>query len=149
MGMFATGVTVIAAGREDYLHVMTANAVTSLSLDPLLILFCAGKEARMVEHLREHRVFTINILRQHQADLSPYFAGIWKGAEPPHFEFVTWHQGARLKDCAASVCCELHEMLEGGDHWIVVGRAVALYLGDETADPLIFYAGRYRQLDTR
>jgi flavin reductase (DIM6/NTAB) family NADH-FMN oxidoreductase RutF len=144
--MFATGVTVIAAGQEQYLHVMTANAVTSLSLDPMLMLFCVRKEARMVTHLAEHPQFTVNILRASQADLSPYFAGMWKGEEPPHFEFAIWHNAARLKDCAASICCEVHQMAEAGDHTIVIGRVVALWEGKEPADPLIFYAGKYRQL---
>lgn len=145
--MFATGVTVIAAGQEDYLHVMTANAVTSLSLDPLLVLFCVNKGARMVEHLRDHPAFSVNILRQHQADLSPYFAGLWRDEEPPHFEFVPWHSTARLVDCLAAVGCELHEMFEGGDHWIVIGRAIAVHIGDDPTDPLIFHAGKYRELD--
>jgi flavin reductase (DIM6/NTAB) family NADH-FMN oxidoreductase RutF len=139
-------VTAIAAGQEDYLHVMTANAVTSLSLDPLLVLFCVAKEARMVQHLRDHPTFSINMLRQGQADLSPYFAGIWKGVEPPHFEFVTWHGTARLVGCLAAVCCELYQMHEAGDHWIVLGRAVAVVIGDDPLDPLIFHAGRYREL---
>ncbi len=146
MGLFATGVTVIAAGQEQHLHVMTANAVTSLSLDPMLMLFCVGKEARMVTHLRERPQFTVNILRADQADLSPYFAGMWKGEEPPHFEFAGWHNAARLKDCAASICCEVHEMLEAGDHYIVVGRVVGLWEGANPVEPLIYYGGRYHQL---
>ena len=139
--------TAIAERREDYLHVMTANAVTSLSLDPLLLLFCLGKQARMAVHLREQRAFSVNILRRGQADLSPYFAGLWKGDEPPHFEMKPWHSTARLEGCLASVCCELHEMLEGGDHWVVVGRAFDVWLGDNPVDPLVFYGGKYRELE--
>ena len=147
IGLFATGVTVIAAGQADYLHVMTANAVTSLSLDPLLLLFCVGKGARMAAHLGEHPAFSVNILRSHQADLSPYFAGLWKDEEPPHFEMIPWHGTARLDACLASVCCELYQMLEGGDHWIVIGRAIDVWLGEEPADPLVFFGGNYRELD--
>src|SRR5512139_2103441 len=128
IGMFATGVTAIAAGQEDHLHIMTANAVTSLSLDPLLLLFCVSKDARMSKHLRDHPTFSVNILRQDQADLSPYFAGIWKGEEPPHFDLTPWHGACRLEGCLASVCCELHEMHDGGDHWIVVGRAIDVWI---------------------
>jgi len=145
--MFATGVTAIAAGQEDYLHIMTANAVTSLSLDPLLLLFCVSKDARMSKHLRDYPTFSVNILRQDQADLSPYFAGFWKGEEPPHFDLTPWHGTARLEGCLASVCCEMTEMLEGGDHWIVVGRAIDVWIGENPVDPLIFYGGQYRELD--
>ncbi len=146
IGLFATGVTVIAAGKEQYLHVMTANAVTSLSLDPLLILFCVGKGTRMVEHLNSHPTFSLNILRRSQAELSPYFAGMWKGQQPPHFEFVTWGDTARLMGCAASIMCRVHETHEAGDHLIVIGRVIGLVEGEEPVDPLIFYAGSYRQL---
>lgn len=146
MGLFATGVTVIAAGKEQYLHVMTANAVTSLSLNPMLMLFCVGKGTRMVEHLQAYPHFTINILRAEQADLSPYFAGMWKGEEPPHFEFAVWGSAARLKDCATSIRCDLHEMHEAGDHLIVIGRVVGLWEGDEPVNPLIFFGGQYREL---
>jgi flavin reductase (DIM6/NTAB) family NADH-FMN oxidoreductase RutF len=137
---------VIAAGQENHLHVMTANAVTSVSLNPMLVLFCVGKEARMVEHLKTHTTFSVNILREKQADLSAYFAGMWKGEEPPHFEFVPWNNGSMLAECASAVCCDLHEMLEGGDHWIVLGRVADVYIGDEPVEPLIFHAGKYRQL---
>jgi flavin reductase (DIM6/NTAB) family NADH-FMN oxidoreductase RutF len=139
-------VTAIAAGKEDYLHVMTASAVSSLSLDPLLVLFCVGRQARMAAHLRDHPAFSINMLRSGQADLSPYFAGLWTGDEPPHFEFTPWHNTARLEGCLAAVCCELHEMLEGGDHWVVVGRAIDVWIGEEPVDPLVFYGGRYREM---
>jgi flavin reductase (DIM6/NTAB) family NADH-FMN oxidoreductase RutF len=125
---------------------MTANAVTSVSLNPVLILFCVTKNARMVEHLQAHPTFSVNILREHQADLSAYFAGMWKGEEPPHFEFVPWHNASLLVDCAGALRCELHEMLEGGDHWIVLGRVVDVYTGDDPIEPLIFHAGKYRKL---
>ena len=84
--------------------------------------------------------------RQDQADLSPYFAGFWKGEEPPHFDMIPWHDTARLDGCLASVCCELTEMLEGGDHWIVTGRAIDVWIDDEPVDPLIFFGGKYREI---
>lgn len=139
--------TAIAAGQEAYLHVMTANAVTSLSLDPLLLLFCVSMNARMAGHLRTQPTFSVNILRQDQAALSPYFAGFWKGEEPPHFTMIPWHDTARLDGCLASVCCQLHEMLEAGDHWIVIGRAIDVWIGEDSADPLVFFGGNYRELD--
>lgn len=138
--------TAISAGTADHLHVMTANAVTSLSLDPLMILFCVDKQARLVEHLERQQRFCINILRREQEDLSNHFAGLWKGEEPPHFEFTDWQGFSLLVGSAAALGCELHEMLEGGDHWIVLGRVMALYQDYGEVNPLIFFNGRYRTL---
>ena len=64
---------------------------------------------------------------QRSADLSWYFAGSWKQAEPPPFGFVTWEGGPRLEGCIAALGCRMHAIHEGGDHWIVVGQVVAAY----------------------
>jgi len=147
IGLFATGVAVVAAGYGNHLHAMTANAVTSLSLDPPLLIFCVGKNARMVSAMEQSAGFSVNILRDGQQALSTYFAGGWKEPNAPPFRFVPWEGGPRLEGCAASIACALHERIEGGDHWIVVGRVVAVYQGAEPRRPLLFYGGRYRHLD--
>ncbi len=147
MGLFATGVTVIAAQVEDEVHAMTANAVTSLSLDPMLLLICIGRKARMAGFLEEARGFSINILRDNQKALSTFFAGGWKDDPAPPFRFVPWTYGPRLEGCLAALDCEMHEWLEGGDHYIVVGRVAALHQGIEPQKPLLFFRGRYGQLD--
>lgn len=147
IGVLATGVTVVAAGDGDHLHAMTANAVTSLSLDPPLLLFCVRKEARMVEVLEKAGGFSVNILRDGQQSLSTYFAGGWTEPGPPPFRFAAWEGSPRLEGCAASIGCVFHDRIEGGDHWIVVGRVVALAQGEEPRRPLLFFAGKYRRLD--
>lgn len=148
VGLFATGVTVIAVVHDDdELHAMTANAVTSLSLDPPLVVFCLAKRARMVDELRRANGFAINVLREDQQPLSDYFAGRRAGPQPP-FRFVAWHGGPRLEGCIAAIGCRLEAVLEGGDHYIVVGRVIDLYQSPEPRRPLLFYAGTYRRLDT-
>jgi len=146
IGLFATGVTVIATGDPEEGHVMTANAITSVSLDPMLLLFCVNKDARMAEALMEAEGFSINVLRHEQRHLSTYFAGGWDEETPPAFEFVAWRGGPRLRYCAAAIGCTLEDVVEGGDHWIAIGRVIALHRGRQPIDPLIFYAGHYRQL---
>lgn len=149
IGLFATGVTVIAVVHDDdELHAMTANAVTSLSLDPPLVIFCLAKRARMVDELKRANGFAINILREDQKPLSDYFAGRRRGPQPPPFRFVAWQGGPRLEGCIAAVGCQLEECVEGGDHIIVVGRVVSLYQAPEPRRPLLFFAGTYRHLDT-
>jgi flavin reductase (DIM6/NTAB) family NADH-FMN oxidoreductase RutF len=146
VGHFAAGVTVVAATAEGEIHGMTANAFTSVSLDPPLVLVCVAKKARMAEFVRQAGGFSVNILREEQEALSTYFAGRWTGATPP-FRFVAWQGGPRLEGCAAALGCELHDVLDGGDHCIPIGRVTAVHLGVEPRQPLVFYGGRYARLD--
>lgn len=149
MGLFATGVTVVATGSGEDLRAMTANAVTSLSLEPALLICCLSKKAKMTSRLQKEQGFSVNILCQEQQDLSTYFAGGWKDETRPDFEFVPWQGGPLLQGCAAAIGCELVQMLEGGDHWIVIGRVVALCEGAVPTNPLIFYRGHYHSLATK
>ncbi len=144
---FATGVTVIATGEDESLHVMTANGVTSLSLEPLLFLVCIGKKTHMAERIEQTQGFSINILHQDQQDLSIYFAGGWQAKTPPLFTFSTWAGGPLLTGCLAALGCELYDTLEGGDHWIYLGKVTSLYESDQVDNsPLLYYQGRYRGL---
>ena len=146
IGLFATGVAVIVSGDGDSVRAMTANAVTSLSLDPMLLVVCVHKKAHLAEMLQAGNGFSVNILRQEQKDLSNYFAGGWHEEEPPFFQFVPWQGASRLEGSLASVGCQLHQLLEGGDHWLVIGEVVALYQADDVQNPLLFYAGRYQEI---
>jgi flavin reductase (DIM6/NTAB) family NADH-FMN oxidoreductase RutF len=146
MGLFATGVTVVLAEVDDDIFGMTANAVTSVSLDPPLVLVCVEKRANLMAYLRKSGGFSINILNEDQADLSRYFANIWTEPEPPAFSFEPWVGGPRLVNSIGSIACEITEYLEGGDHWIVLARVIDLYRADDPPDPLLFYRGQYRQV---
>ena len=146
MGRFATGVTVIAAEHHAEIHGMTANAVTAVSLDPLLVLVCVDKRARMTHFIQQAGGFSINVLSEDQEALSRFFAGTWKLASPPEFRFVPWAGGPRLVGALGAVACAVERLLDAGDHWIVLGRVAGLYEGDPTGRPLIFYGGRYRRL---
>jgi 3-hydroxy-9,10-secoandrosta-1,3,5(10)-triene-9,17-dione monooxygenase reductase component len=146
VGRFATGVTVIATEVDGEIRAMTANSFTSLSLDPPLVLFCAGKTTKMGQLVHAAAGFSVNILREDQQSISTYFAGGWKESQPPAFHFLPWHGGPRLDECAAALGCVMHTILEGGDHWIVIGRVLELHHGIESCDPLVFYGGRYGSL---
>jgi flavin reductase (DIM6/NTAB) family NADH-FMN oxidoreductase RutF len=147
IGLFATGVTVIVTQGGDDVHAMTANAVSSLSLDPMLVLFCPGKKAHMAQSLDSMTGFSVNILRDDQQALSTYFAGGWKEPAPPPFRFRPAESAPRLEGALASLQCEKHQLIDGGDHWIVIGRVVALHQGIEPRRPLLFFAGQYRNVD--
>jgi flavin reductase (DIM6/NTAB) family NADH-FMN oxidoreductase RutF len=146
LGLFATGVTVVAAQHGDHVHAMTANAVTSLSLTPPLVILCVSKQAKMAAELDPGQAFSINVLSASQQALSNYFAGRWPAMEPPGFDFEQWENTPRLRDCLAALACVVDAQLEGGDHWIIVGRVHATHRGAEPRQPLLFFAGAYRGL---
>jgi flavin reductase (DIM6/NTAB) family NADH-FMN oxidoreductase RutF len=146
VGHFVTGVTVIAADIDGHTRGMTANAFTSLSLDPPLVLFCVAKKAHLGEVIYSAKGFSVNILTIDQLPLSQYFAGAWKEETPPPFTFEPWEGGPRLAGVAAALGCTVEAIHEGGDHLIVVGRVLALYRNDPAAQPLVFNTGRYTAL---
>ena len=146
VGHFVTGVTVIAADVQGSTRGMTANAFASLSLDPPLVLFCLAKKAHLGQLIHMATGFSVNILTKSQQDLSAYFAGSWKDATPPLFAFEPWEGGPKLAGVSAALGCRTENVLEGGDHFIVVGRVVALYRDEPPAPPLVFSSGRYTAL---
>jgi flavin reductase (DIM6/NTAB) family NADH-FMN oxidoreductase RutF len=146
VGGFATGVTVITADIDGQPKGMTANAFTSVSLDPPLVLFCVGKKAHMGQTIHTATHYSVNILSATQRDLSTYFAGGWKDPSPPPFSLTPWEGGHRLDGCVAALGCAIETIHEGGDHFIVVGRVLALYQREPAAAPLVFHAGRYTAL---
>jgi flavin reductase (DIM6/NTAB) family NADH-FMN oxidoreductase RutF len=148
MGLFATGVTVVTAAVDDRVHAMTANAVMSVSLDPLLVCVSVGRGARMNRFLEEAGRFALNILAEHQEDLSRYFAGMWQGPQPPEYRFVPWAGGPRLEGALASVGCVVDQVVEAGDHRLFLGRVVALHRSEGPWRPLVFFAGGYHRLQS-
>jgi flavin reductase (DIM6/NTAB) family NADH-FMN oxidoreductase RutF len=148
IGAFATGVTVVTTEVEGRLHGFTANAVSSLSLDPLLLLVCVDKRAYAHQELARARTFGVNILAEGQQDLSNLFA---KSAEPAAdtLRGVAFHRGATgapiIDGALAALECETYRALDGGDHTIYLGRVVEGSV-DAGARPLLFYLGCYRTL---
>jgi flavin reductase (DIM6/NTAB) family NADH-FMN oxidoreductase RutF len=149
MGLFATGVTVLTVrDGGGQVRGMTANAVTSVSLEPTLLLVCVGKQANIAPALLAAGSFSLSFLPEDRADLSEYFAGLWRdGTPPPGFAWAEWGVNApRLDACLAAVACRTERVLDGGDHWIVIGEVVDLYHAESPGRPLIFFGGRYRRL---
>lgn len=148
MGEFATGVTVITVQRGELMHGMTANTFTSLSLDPPLVLFCVGKTARMAGLLDGADGFAINILAADQESISRHFAGKDKD-QTNQIELLRRGPVAPLvPGSLGALSCTIEDMHEGGDHWIVIGRVVALHEeeGASERQPLIFFRSRYAEL---
>jgi flavin reductase (DIM6/NTAB) family NADH-FMN oxidoreductase RutF len=145
IGHFATGVAVVTAHGAEGPAGMTANALCSLSLDPLLLLVCFARSARTLPLVQASQRFAVNVLRHEQHVLSGVFAS--KAPEREKFEGVPWrlHEGAPvLEEALAWLVCELRESHAGGDHTICVGSVIDLHYG--AGQPLVWYRGRYGTL---
>jgi 3-hydroxy-9,10-secoandrosta-1,3,5(10)-triene-9,17-dione monooxygenase reductase component len=145
LGQFATGVTIITAVDDDEPVGVAANSFTSVSLDPPLVLFCVARSSTTWPRIEKARKFAVNILGEHQEELSGLFAK--KGAD--RFGNTDWHIGVGgspvLHDTLAYLDCEFWAEYDGGDHIIVVGRVLDLGV-QRDAGPLLFFRGQYGRL---
>lgn len=146
MGMFATGVTVVTAEYEGEVHGMTANAFSSVSLDPPLILVCLKRGAHMEQVLQHGVRFAVNFLSAEQEDLSRHFAGGYGLDHVPDFGFRSFCEMPILEDAMCTVACEGHDLYDGGDHVILVGKVIGITEADDRQEPLLFWKGRYHGL---
>jgi flavin reductase len=148
LGSFATGVTVITTrGEGGHGYGMTANAFSSVSLDPPLVLVCAKSVSEGSEHLEANGCFAVNILGAEQEPLSRYFSSKDRPRGQDAFRDVshgTGPSGSPLLDgVAAYLDCSLHETHTAGDHKIFIGEVLALEVNAEVT-PLLFHGGGYR-----
>lgn len=146
MGHFATGVTVITThDGKGNLFGLTANAVSSVSLDPPLILCCIGRSSESHPAFAASGVFSVHILSHAQEALSRRFA---KSGEDK-FVGVAFGMGASgcpiLEGSLAHLECEIRHRFEAGDHTIFVGEPIGISMDQET-DPLLYFRGGYRNL---
>ena len=147
-GQYATGVTVVTT-RDEYgrLWGMTANSFTSVSLNPPLVLWAAGKSSPSVDAFRAADKFAVNVLASDQHHLSRQFAtsgtekfegvvladvgGDPSGVQPPVLDGVVAH-----------FVCRKTETVDAGDHVVFFGEVESY--GAEGGEPLVFHSGAYR-----
>jgi len=147
LGTFATGITVITTRGEDHLFGMTANAFSSVSLDPPLVLVCVISGTIGAESIERNGIFAVNMLGSDQEPISRYFAskdrprGLEAFDEIPHTMAATG--SPILEGAAGFLDCRLHATHEAGDHVIFIGEVLALG-SDPEVQPILFHAGRYR-----
>lgn len=145
LGCFATGVTVITAtDPAGNPRGLTANAFSSLSLDPTLILVCVDHRSDTFPVIGQASSFAVNILGEEQREISQRFAG--KGENK--FEGLSHHAGqtgAPILDGALAVIeCSVHQAHEAGDHTIFIGKVESVEHGP--GKPLLFFRGNYASL---
>jgi 3,4-dihydroxy-2-butanone 4-phosphate synthase len=149
MGHFATGVSVITARDAEGRPIgMTANAISSVSLDPPLLLVCIARGSRTLAAIRADGRFAVNILAAGQRHHSDRFATRTHASRAHEVEFDDRRPGVpMLPEALASAVCEVEAIHPAGDHEIVIGWPVELaHCGSRQADPLLFYRGRYAHL---
>lgn len=146
MGRFASGVSVMTSVLDGEPHGMTANALASVSLDPLLVLVCVERGTVMERFVEDAGVFALSFLAADQATLSNRFADSTRPRGVAQFAGLatsTAVTGAPILGGAVGwVDCRVWSVADGGDHVIVVGEVVALSPG-VADDPLVYYRSSY------
>jgi 4-hydroxyphenylacetate 3-hydroxylase, reductase component len=142
LGNFATGVTVVTAATSSGRKVgVTANSFNSVSLDPPLILWSIDKRSSSHEVFEEASHFAVNVLAADQIDLSNNFARP-KDDRFADIEYDPGEGGSPVfADCSARFHCEKFQQVDGGDHWIMIGKVVAF--DDFGRSPLLYHQGAY------
>lgn len=139
MGKFATGVTVITTEVDGEPHGMTANAFMSVSLHPKLIMISIDNRANMLDKIKEANKFAVNILADHQKDLSMHFAGQTKDEREIDFQYI--ENIPVLDGTLASIACDVDNSYVVGDHTLFVGKVLDIKQTD--GNPLTFFTGKY------
>ena len=147
-GRFATGVCVITSFGDQGPSGMTANAVTSLSLRPPLVIVCFDLGARTLTAVERSRRLGVHFLAHDQEAEAARFAS--KLPEPEKFSEVRWSERSgvpALDGSLGTLVCELRELRPGGDHMIGICEVVDLWASE--GDPLVFFRGDYWKLGER
>jgi len=144
-GKYATGITVLTVlDSSGAPQGMTANSFTSVSLDPPLILVCIDRRTSLLAHFRPSVYFAINILGEEHRDLSGRFAR----SGQDRFEGVAWRPGETgapvLADMLATLECCVTQVVEAGDHVVVLGEA--LHATWREGRPLLYFNSSYQEL---
>jgi flavin reductase (DIM6/NTAB) family NADH-FMN oxidoreductase RutF len=151
MGHFATGVCVVSTRRSDGSAVgTTVNAVTSVSLEPPLLLVCLAHDSETLAAVRASLRFAVSILTESQQEHSNRFAAKGEQAQAQEIEFSEHDPGLPcLPDALATLACRVSAMHSAGDHTIVIGEALSMSSAREDVAPLLFFRGSYSRLEHR
>jgi flavin reductase (DIM6/NTAB) family NADH-FMN oxidoreductase RutF len=152
MRQWAAGVTVVTTTTPDgKFHGVTASSFTSVSLDPVLVLICLGKEKYTHHLISESGKFVVNVLHTGQIEWGKRFAGMYPEIEDRFYdiEAQTAMTGAPiLPGVLAWLDCTIHTMHDAGDHTIFIGAVVAAD-GPGGGDPLLYFQRQWGTFDAR
>ncbi|MFF2553048.1 3-hydroxy-9,10-secoandrosta-1,3,5(10)-triene-9,17-dione monooxygenase reductase subunit [Nocardia sp. NPDC058058] len=148
LGQFCTGITVITTFDGDSAPIgFACQSFAALSLDPPLIVFCPTKASKSWAAIEANGKFCVNILAEEQQSVCARFGS----REPDKFAGVPWSTSALelpvLDDALATIQCTVDQVVDGGDHYIVIGRVQALSESTDSGRPLLFYRGQYTAIE--
>lgn len=142
LGRFCTGVTIVSTVWDDGIHAMTANAFTSVSMEPPLVLVSVDNRTRMHGILPQSRCYGVSVLASDQERLAQHFAGHpADGQEDP---FVSVGGIPVVRDAIAHFVCDSYAVHEAGDHTLYVGQVRDF--ATREGDPLLFHAGAFARV---
>ena len=140
-----TGVTIVTASGPDGPAGATANAVSSLSIEPMMMLACLDRGSRTLLAVQAADRFGISVLHAGQEPIARAFAT--KAPVAEKWTGVAWSERDGLPavdDALIWIACDLRDVISAGDHVIVTGDVRALE--SREGDPLVFHGGEYRPL---
>jgi flavin reductase (DIM6/NTAB) family NADH-FMN oxidoreductase RutF len=147
VGTFATGVTVITTRGDEHSYGMTANAFSSVSLDPPLVLVCVISPSEGRDQIAQNGCFAVNILHAEQEPISRYFASRDRPRGRDAFGEVSHKLGASgspiIDGVVGYLDCKLHTSHDAGDHEIFIGEVLELGFSPD-GTPLVFHGGGYK-----
>jgi flavin reductase (DIM6/NTAB) family NADH-FMN oxidoreductase RutF len=139
LGRFCTGVTVVTTERDGEIHAMTANAFTSVSLDPPLVLVSIDHRTRMHALLPDTRRYGVSVLASDQERTAWHFAG---RPMADTGELFTWMGDVPVvRGAIAHVACTLYDEHDAGDHTLYLGEVVSI--DERPGEPLLFHGGAF------
>jgi flavin reductase (DIM6/NTAB) family NADH-FMN oxidoreductase RutF len=151
MGHFVTGVTVVSALDGERPFGITVNALSSVSLDPPLVMVALDRRRFLTPIVRAAGRYAVNILSEDQQALSDCFAGA--AVEPGREAFcgAAWHAGPTglplLDGAIATLECAVVETFSAGDHDLFIGRVDALANEPDHPMPLLYFRRRYLRIE--
>jgi flavin reductase (DIM6/NTAB) family NADH-FMN oxidoreductase RutF len=151
MGHFATGVTVVTTLAGDRPHGITVNALSSVSLDPPLVLVALDRGRKIVPVVRTAGRFAVNVLSERQQALSDCFAGAAVVPDRDAFCGADWHPGETglplLEGAIARLECTVTDIVAAGDHDLFIARVDAVTTDPDHPAPLLYYRRRYLRVE--
>jgi len=145
MGLLPTGVTIVSATGSEGPAGATANAVCSLSIEPMLMLACLDRGSRTLLAVQAANRFGVSVLHAGQEQIARGFAT--KAPISDKWRGVAWTERdgiPAIDDALVWVACDLRDVIAGGDHVIITGEVTALEASE--GNPLVFHGGGYKPL---
>jgi flavin reductase len=141
---FSTGVSVVTAGAGNAVRGSTVSAFCLVSRDPALVSVCLRRGSQLIELIRRHRCFTVNVLSGEQATVARHFASRFRATGHSQFDGVGWTPGEAGEPRLTGTLCWLHcrpcARVAAGDHELILAKVLTMAEGTGRT-PLLYFAG--------